>query len=124
MKTYPKIIIILFIILNSILWAVDELLFDDTTLRLEGEIKRAVRRQVIYAHNIANANIEGFKPIRFDDELAELQARPGWSEENDEVSVEEEMAKMTKNRFKHQTYLRLYNLKMQTLKTVVKQGKG
>lgn len=99
-------------------------LYDDTMLRLEGEIKQSIRRQVIYAHNIANAKTEDFQPIRFEDELAELRTRPGFTEDEDEVIVEEEMAKMTKNRFKHQTFLRLYNMKVQTLKTVVKQGKG
>ena len=103
--------------------ALDGLLYDDTMLRLEGEIKKCVRKQVIYAHNIANAKVEGFKPIRFEEELTELRQRPGWTPQNDSVVVEEEMAKMTKNRFKHQTYLRLYNLKMQVLKNVVKQGK-
>lgn len=104
--------------------ALEGLLYDDTMMRLEGEIKKCVRKQVIYAHNIANAKVDGFRPIRFEEELVELKQRPGWSPEKDKVVVEEEMAKMTKNRFKHQTYMRLYNLKMQVIKNVVKQGKG
>ncbi len=97
-------------------------LFDDTMLRLEGAIRETIRKQVIYAHNIANADVPDYKPIRFADELKEIKSRPGFTE--DKVIIEEEMAKMTKNKFKHQTYLRLYNMKMQTLKKVITQGKG
>jgi len=97
-------------------------LFDDTMLRLEGEISECVRRQAIYAHNVSNADSPGYKPIRFADEKREIESRPGFTE--DKVIIEEEMAKMTKNKFRHQTFLRLYNMKMQTLKKVITQGKG
>ncbi len=93
-------------------------LYDDTMLRLEGEIKKCVRKQVIYAHNVANAQVDGYKPIRFEEELKELEERPDYSPETDKVVIEEEMAKMTKNRFKHQTFMRLYNLKLEVLKKV------
>ena len=100
---------------------VSGVLFDDTTVRLEGEIKETVRRQSIIAHNIANADVEGYQPIRFADELTEIQSRPGYTE--DKVVIEEEMAKMTKNRIRHETYLKLYEMKLKTIKQVMSQGK-
>jgi flagellar basal body rod protein FlgB len=103
---------------------IDGFLYDDTLLRLEGEIKKSIRKQAIYAHNIANAKVDGYRPIRFEDELNELKSRPGWSIESDKVVMEEEMAKMTKNRIRHQTFLRLYNLKLEVLRKVATQGKG
>lgn len=103
---------------------IEAFLYDDTMLRLEGEIKKSIRKQAIYAHNVANKDVPGYKPIRFEEELQELEKRPGWSKEKDEVVIEEEMAKMTKNRMKHQTYLRLYNVKLEVLKKIVNQGKG
>jgi len=101
---------------------IDDILFDPTMQRLEVEMKECVRRQVIYAHNVANSDVKNYQPIRFADELEELRRRAGWSEKKDKVIVEEEMSKMTKNKFKHSTMMRLYNMKIQNLKTVVKQG--
>lgn len=103
---------------------VEAFLYDDTMLRLEGEIKKSIRKQAIYAHNVANAEVPGYKPIRFEEELKELQRRPGYSQDTDKVVIEEEMAKMTKNRMKHQTYMRLYNLKLEVLRKIINQGKG
>ncbi len=101
---------------------VADVLFDPTMQRIEIEMKECIRRQVIYAHNIANADVEGYKPVRFADELEELRHRPDFDEKNDKVIVEDEMSKMTKNKFRHSTMLRLYNMKIQNLKTAVKQG--
>ena len=42
----------------------------------------------------------------------------------DKVIAEEEMAKMTKNRFRHQALLRLLNIKLDTVKKVINQGQG
>jgi len=44
--------------------ALQDALYDDTTTRLEGEMKNAVHEQGIIAHNIANAETDGYKPIR------------------------------------------------------------
>ena len=118
---------VILLILCSFLFAndakkVERALFDDTMLRLEGAIRETIRRQTIYAHNISNADVPNYKPIRFAEEKKEIESRPGFTE--DKVIVEEEMAKITKNKFKHQTFLRIYNMKMQTLKKVITQGKG
>ncbi len=121
-----KKILTLFFIVNLLLAAeskVDEVLFDSTMRRLEVEMQEAVRRQTVYAHIIANAGLEEYKPIRFADELQDLKQRPGFKEEEDSVIVEEEMSKMTKNHFRHSTLSRLYNMKITNLKTVVKQGR-
>jgi flagellar basal body rod protein FlgB len=114
---------VLIVMVLASVWAADvnSVLFDDTTVRLEGEIKETVRRQSIIAHNIANADLDGYQPIRFADELAEIQQRPGFTE--DKVIVEEEMAKMTKNRIRHETYLKLYQMKLKAMKQVMTQGK-
>lgn len=118
-----KYIFLLGICLLMLAWSAEatNFLFDDTTVRLEGEIKETVRRQSIIAHNIANADLPGYKPIRFAEELAEIEQRPGFTE--DKVVVEEEMAKMTKNRIRHETYLKLYQMKLKAMKQVINQGK-
>lgn len=121
--------IIFLAVIASILYAqtggaVEAILYDDTMLRLEGEIKKSIRKQAIYAHNVANAEVPGYKPIRFEEELKELEQRPGFTKDKDKVIIEEEMAKMTKNRMKHQTFLRLYNLKLEVMRKIVNQGKG
>jgi flagellar basal body rod protein FlgB len=91
-------------------------------VRLEGEIKNCVQQQGVIAHNIANADTDGYKPIRSAEEIQEIKAR-GTDINNDKVIVEEEMAKMTKNRIRHQSYLKIYNMLMQSKKTVISQGK-
>ena len=102
--------------------AVENILFDDVTVRLEKDIQEATRRQAIIAHNVANADVAGFKPIRFKEELKALQETPG-GVSADRVVLEEEMVKMAKNRMRHQTLLKLYTMKTSTVKTVLSQGK-
>ncbi|GBR75567.1 flagellar basal-body rod protein FlgB [Candidatus Termititenax persephonae] len=108
--------------LSLALAAVEEILFDEVTLRLENDIKEATRRQAIIAHNIANAEIEGYQPIRFEEELRELRKTPD-GVSKDRIVIEDEMVKMTKNRMRHQTALKLYTLKTGVVKTVLSQGK-
>jgi flagellar basal body rod protein FlgB len=110
------------LVLGSLVWSeVNSIIYDDTMVRLEGEMKACVKKQSIYAHNIANAEVEGYQPIRFADELREIKSRPGFTE--DKVIVAEEMGKMTKNKLRHQAYMRLYNMKLESLKQVINQGK-
>ena len=99
----------------------EKVLFDPSMRRLMYGIKDSIKRQTIIAHNLSNAAVEGYKPIRFADELEEIMSRPGFIE--DKIIEEEEMAKMTKNRFKYSTYMRLMNMKIDTLKKVINQGK-
>lgn len=96
-------------------------LFDDTMFLLENNIKQTIQRQNIIAHNLANAKNPDFTPVRFDDELKEIMSRPGFT--MDQVNTEEEMTKMTKNRYKHQSMVRLMNLKYEVLRKVISQGR-
>ena len=102
--------------------AVEEVLFDDVTLRLERDIKEATRRQAIIAHNIANAEVEGYQPVRFGEEQRALSKTPD-GVSKDRVVVEDEMVKMTKNRMRHQTSLKLYTAKTGAVKTILSQGR-
>ena len=118
------VIIVLVSLVSALSASVESLLYDDTMLRLEREIQQAVKRQAIIAHNIANAEVEGYRPIRFQDEIAVLEQRPGgYDPEKDEVIIEEEMVKMSKNRLRHQALIKLYSMKMQTVNQVMSQGR-
>jgi flagellar basal body rod protein FlgB len=122
MITIKKIILASLFLGTVLPAAVENILFDDVTVRLERDIQEATRRQAIIAHNVANAEVVGFKPIRFKEELKALQEIPG-GVSADRVVVEEEMVKMAKNRMRHQTLLKLYTMKTSTVKTVLSQGK-
>lgn len=118
-----KIILVLGI-LSAMLCAasVEDILFDDVTAMLGRDIQEATRKQAIIAHNIANAEVEGYEPIRFAEEIKEIEKKPGGISA-DAVVVEDEMVKMAKNRMRHQTYLKLYTAKTAAVKTVLSQGK-
>ena len=59
----------------------EEVLFDPSMRQLMYGIKDSIKRQTIVAHNLANANVPGYKPIRFADELAEIMNRPGFTQD-------------------------------------------
>ncbi len=103
--------------------SIDNVLFDDSMQRLMYGMKDSVKRQTVIAHNITNKDVPGYKPIRFSDEMQEMMLQPGFDPNNDKVEEEDEMAKMTKNRFKYSTYVRLMNMKLEVLKKVINQGK-
>jgi flagellar basal body rod protein FlgB len=105
-------------------WAGDLLgsLYDPTMQAVEAEMKVSVLKQQIIAHNLANKDTPGFVPVRFEEELQNIMGRPDYVK--DKVIAEEEMAKMTKNRFRHQALLRLLNIKLDTVKKVINQGQG
>lgn len=102
---------------------VDSVLFDDSMQRLMYGMKDSVKRQTVIAHNITNKDVPGYKPIRFSDEMQEMMLQPGFDPNQDKVEEEDEMAKMTKNRFKYSAYVRLMNMKLEVLKKVINQGK-
>ena len=52
-----------------------------------------------------------------------MMQRPGFDPRQDQIIEEEEMAKMTKNRFKYSTYIRLMNMKLEVLKKIINQGR-
>jgi flagellar basal body rod protein FlgB len=96
-------------------------LFDDTMFLLEQNLKETVHRQNVIAYNLANAKNPDFVPVRYEDELKEIMSRPGFV--MDQVNTEEEMTKMTKNRYKHQSMVRLMNLKYEVLRKIISQGR-
>ncbi|MFH0886871.1 MAG: flagellar basal body protein [bacterium] len=91
--------------------------FDPTFNRLEVAMKNRAMMQSIIAHNIANANTPGFKPIKFDDVLGKAVRSANT------VDLEEEMSDMAKNSTEYSSYVRLINGKLSTLRSVVTQGR-
>lgn len=99
------------------------LLASDMSLdMLEKEMRKTIWRQEIIAQNLANKDVPGYIPIRTEEELDAIfkQTRLVTA---DRVIQEEEMAKMTKNRMRHQALIRFYNMKMEMLRKVINQGK-
>lgn len=103
---------------------VSDVLFDQTSQRLERAIYNMNIRQRAAAYNIANASTPGFKPIRFEDEINEAVQLYGNARLLDDVNVDDEMVKTTKIRLRHSAYVRLLNTKIGITKKVVTLGKG
>ena len=91
---------------------VSNVLFDDTSVRLEKAIYDMNDRQNAAAYNIANASTPGFKPIRFEDrEIQHAVRLYGNAKMLNVVNVDDEMVKSTKIRLKHSAYVRLLSHK-------------
>mgnify|MGYP002000934323 CR=1 FL=1 len=103
---------------------VSNVLFDDTSVRLEKAIYEMNHRQNAAAYNIANASTPGFKPIRFEDEIEQAVRLYGSAKMLNVVNVDDEMVKSTKIRLKHSAYVRLLSTKIGITKKVVTLGKG
>lgn len=103
---------------------VSNVLFDDTSIRLEKAIYDMNARQNAAAYNIANATTPGFRPIRFEDEIQEAVRLYGNANMLNDVNVDDEMVKTTKVRLRHSAYVRLLNTKIGITKKVVTLGKG
>ena len=70
MRVFLKFLILLFFPITIFCEdIVSNVLFDDTSVRLEKAIYDMNDRQNAAAYNIANASTPGFKPIRFEDEI-------------------------------------------------------
>ena len=122
MKTL--ILFILFPIFLNASDTISNILFDDTSVRLEDAIFEMNKRQNAAAYNIANASTPGFKPIRFQDEVDEAIRLYGDASMLNDVNVDDEMVKSTKVRLKHSAYIRLLSTKIGITKKVVTLGKG
>lgn len=94
-------------------------MFDYTVAQLEGEMKKTVDRQAMHAHNLANVETPGFKPLRFDEELNKAVER----QDRKHVIVEEEMAALSSNSIKYSAYVKLLSQKINVLKTIASQGR-
>ena len=116
-----KLFLILVLVLGMQSFSQAALLFDDTMFLLENNIKDTIQRQNVIAYNLANAKNPDFVPVRYEDELKDITSRPGFM--TDQVNTEEEMTKMTKNRYKHQSMVRLMNLKYEVLRKIISQGR-
>jgi len=103
---------------------VSNVLFDETSVRLEKAIYDMNDRQNAVAYNIANASTPGFKPIRFEDEIQQAVRLYGSAKMLNVVNVDDEMVKSTKIRLKHSAYVRLLSTKIGITKKVVTLGKG
>lgn len=99
---------------------VSGLVFDQSSQLLAGAISDAAERQAIYAYNIANASVPGFRPKRFEKDLEEANA---WYQD-EEFNLEDEIARMTENRLKHSAYTKLLAAKIQIAKKIMTLGKG
>lgn len=122
MKTLILLIIFPIFIYSSD--TISNVLFDDTSVRLEAAIYEMNKRQNAAAYNIANASTPGFKPIRFQDEVDEAIRLYGDTSMLQDVNVDDEMVKSTKIRLKHSAYVRLLSTKIGITKKVVTLGKG
>ena len=125
MRSHLKILMLLFFpILIHCEDIVSNVLFDDTSVRLEKAIYEMNDRQNAAAYNIANASTPGFKPIRYQDEIEEAVRLYGNSKMLNVVNIDDEMVKSTKVRLKHSAYVRLLSTKIGITKKVVTLGKG
>ena len=125
MRVFLKILLILFF--PVCLYCEDivsNVLFDDTSVRLENAIYEMNDRQNAAAYNIANASTPGFKPIRYEDEIQEAVRLYGNSKMLNIVNIDDEMVRSTKIRLKHSAYVRLLSTKIGITKKVVTLGKG
>tara|TARA_S200000501_G_C20378985_1_gene549643 strand:- start:156 stop:527 length:372 start_codon:yes stop_codon:yes gene_type:complete len=103
---------------------VSNVLFDETSIKLEQAIYDMNKRQKAAAYNIANASTPDFKPVRFQDEVEEATRLYGSTKILESVSIDDEMVKSTKVRLLHSAYVRLLTTKIGITKKVVTLGKG
>ena len=94
-------------------------LFDNSFDKLEKAMEVAVRRQEVISHNIANVKTPGYEALTFDEELMQAVKR----QDQKEVSLEEELAALTKNSVEYSSYVKLLSSKINVLKTIASQGR-
>ena len=119
--------IIIIILLPITIYAEDvvsDVLFDQTSVKLENAIYEMNKRQKAAAYNIANASTPDFKPVRFQDEIDEATRLYGSTKMIESVNIDDEMVKSTKVRLLHSAYVRLLTTKIGITKKVVTLGKG
>ena len=127
MKTFIYIIlfpIFIFAYESNPTDTISNVLFDNTSNKLEAAIYEMNKRQNAAAYNIANASTPDFKPIRFQDEINDAVRLYGNARMLESVNVDDEMVKSTKVRVKHSAYVRLLSTKIGITKKVVTLGKG
>lgn len=115
----------------------------DTTPTLEllaRAIEVSALKQGVYAANIANAGIEGYRrmEVTFDRQLEQVSAllntahgssgpafgvAPAILATDSAVKLDEEMAYMAKNALRHQILLAAFDRSMGTLRLAVREGR-
>ena len=95
-------------------------MLDETTRFAAKKMQAAAYKQSIHAYNIANATTPHFKPIRFDEELAEAEKSYG---EGEEFNLEQEMHLMNENRLEYSAYVKILTSKFGIYRKVASNGK-
>lgn len=100
---------------------------------LSTAIDRSALRQAVYAANIANANVEGYRrmEVSFDAELARVQLSMGEQTESatnvvetsEGVALDREVSVMAKNALEYQTLLGAYEKHLTLLRMAIKEGR-
>ncbi len=93
-------------------------IFDSTFANIERSMIRAEMKQEISAHNIANAEVPGFVPQKFDDVLNKAVDKT-----DRKFNLEQEMADMAKNSGEYSAYTKFLAAKLAVLRSIVTQGR-
>ncbi len=93
-------------------------IFDPTFSKIEKGMEVTTKKQAIIAHNIANANVPGYEPLKFDEVLDRVVKKTEKS-----VILEEEMKDLAENSIRHSSYVKLMSTKINVLRSVVTQGR-
>ncbi|MFH1617335.1 MAG: flagellar basal body protein [Candidatus Margulisiibacteriota bacterium] len=94
-------------------------MLDRSFSSLEKAMATAVERQAVIAQNIANANTPGYEPLEFDEVLQKAVKR----RDQENVSIEKEMALLADNSVKYSSYAKLMSSKVNLMKTIISQGR-
>jgi flagellar basal body rod protein FlgB len=99
------------------------LFFTEKDLILQDEIRRSSKKHALYAYNIANVNVPGFKPVLMPEDqkvLAELIKEKGYKQE---IILEFLMARMAENAKRYNAYIAILKNSVEQLRRVVSLGK-
>lgn len=94
-------------------------LFDGTYGTLERAMHVATQQQAVIAQNIANAKTPGYEPMTFDEQLNRAVKR----QDRLTVVLEDELAALTENSIRYSAYVKLMTSKINTIKSIVTQGR-
>ena len=94
-------------------------MFDPTFSNLEKAMKVTAAQQSLIAQNIANIDNPNYEAQDFDAELGKAVKRA-----SRKVTLEEEMAALSKNTDRYSSYVKLLSSKLAILRTIVTQGRS
>ncbi len=94
-------------------------IFDPTFDNLTRAVDISSQIQATHAHNVANSNTPGYEAMEFDEALGKAVKRA----DKKEVVLEEEVAAMTENSIKYSAYIKFLSTKLNTLRSIVTQGR-